>query len=563
MTSPPDTLPQDLACASPMPRPDPAPEELTDTPNAPTDAQPKANLQPKARRASRSLRDALQEGIARDAHVHGHNSQEGNSQAPAAAQVLAGANQERPLQAAKPAQDAEDEQSGSFKNTSTPPVSAPLEVAPSPLGEPLPAPLPVPLGVSDPRQAAQAGSMEWIDVDVIEDNPYQPRLSMDEAELRSLIASISQRGQLQPCMARPHPEHRGRFQLVVGHRRKEAVRRGASAGYGRPDAARRGGQLMCVVRDLDDEAMLDAAFAENEERSDFSVFDRAHYFKHKQRMASEKLNPGSRKLLSFEALAQREKFAISPRMIRHIVDALELPTPVQEELARTDLNAPQAGEQPEESEAPRAQRPNEKHCRALLMLQGPASPDSATSRSATPEQEALLRAIKAERLSGNEALRRAEAFRHRREKAQPDTKKAQQDTQEAHTQAHGAQQGTSSGASKGRLPSSGLPPHPHPTVVLPIGTPSALAKGSNGRDGLSLLQVGSGSLEEEPEGAIEANAAQTLALVRQAVTLARQALEEAPQDIAPTLDPEDSLIQDIDALWEAAQQLRARVIRVP
>lgn len=559
MTSPPDTSPQDLACDPPMPRPEPAPEEITDTPNAPTDAQPKANLQPKARRASRSLQDALQEGIARDAHVHGHNSQERNFQAPAAAQVLAGANQERPLQAAKPAQDAEDKQSRSFKNTSSPPVSAPSEVAPSSLGEPLPAPL----GVSDPRQAAQAGSMEWIDVDLIEDNPYQPRLSMDETELRSLIASINQRGQLQPCMARPHPEHRGRFQLVVGHRRKEAVRRGASAGSGRPDAARRGGQLMCVVRDLDDEAMLDAAFAENEERSDFSVFDRAHYFKHKQRMASEKLNPGSRKLLSFEALAQREKFAISPRMIRHIVDALELPAPVREELARTDLNHSQAGEQPEESEAPRAQRPNEKHCRALLMLQGPASPDSATSRSATPEQEALLRAIKAERLSGNEALRRAEAFKHRREKAQPDTNKAQQDTQEAHTQAHGAQQGTYGGPSKGRLSSPGLPPHPQLTVVLPIGTDLPLAKSSDGRDELSLLQVGSSSLEEEPEGAIEAKAAQTLALVRQAATLARQALEEAPQDIAPTLNPEDSLIQDIDALWEAAQQLRARVIRVP
>jgi ParB/RepB/Spo0J family partition protein len=280
-----------------------------------------------------------------------------------------------------------------------------------------------------PPRSAQAveerSPARWIDISLLDDNPYQPRLTMDQAELEGLVNSINSHGQVVACTARPHPHRRGRFQLAQGHRRKEAVKLGANAGAILPDAASYIGQVLCVVQDRSDEQMLDAAFEENEQRAGFSVFDRANYYLLKQRMLTEKLNPGSTfaasspedsdsgdpdnakatrrpiKLVSFESLVTAEKLPITARMIRNLVEVLHLPQSIQNRLPGINLSDQEG----------RVVRPNEKHCRALLSLQPAGQVDPKKPPNAS--QKRLLEMIEAEKLSGNEALRRAEEMRRK------------------------------------------------------------------------------------------------------------------------------------------------------
>ncbi len=241
-----------------------------------------------------------------------------------------------------------------------------------------------------PAGAGQAvrESGEWVEIELLDDSPFQPRLRLSHNKLASLVDSMNAQGQIQAAEARPHPTRRGRYQLSVGHRRKAAVKAGANAGIRKPNPHQYIGKLRVEIVPLTDEQMLDRAFAENEEREDFSVFDLANYY----RMLRE-ITPGTvpGQAPSWEGLVtirkqERRPLPHSARHIRRIVEALELPEAVRERLA--ELNLGESEERPVTA--------NEKHVRALRLL-------------ARPDQEELLAAIEAEKLSGNEALRRAEA----------------------------------------------------------------------------------------------------------------------------------------------------------
>ena len=70
------------------------------------------------------------------------------------------------------------------------------------------------------RQAAAQPRVEDIPVDLIDDFPNHPfKVRMDGAMVR-LVESVGQYGVLEPCLIRPKPD--GRYEMVAGHRRKEA-----------------------------------------------------------------------------------------------------------------------------------------------------------------------------------------------------------------------------------------------------------------------------------------------------------------------------------------------------
>lgn len=60
--------------------------------------------------------------------------------------------------------------------------------------------------------------------DVLEPNPFQPRLTFDEAELVELAASIEDHGQLTPIDVRPKPGCHGAYQIADGERRWRATK---------------------------------------------------------------------------------------------------------------------------------------------------------------------------------------------------------------------------------------------------------------------------------------------------------------------------------------------------
>jgi ParB family chromosome partitioning protein len=108
--------------------------------------------------------------------------------------------------------------------------------------------------------AASAGTPvgRMVPIDQIDPNPNQPRQVM--GDLSELIASIGEKGILEPLVVRQRGE---RFQIVAGERRYQAA-----VQVGLRD-------LPVVIRDVDDMEMLELALIENLQRKDLTPFEEA------------------------------------------------------------------------------------------------------------------------------------------------------------------------------------------------------------------------------------------------------------------------------------------------
>ncbi len=95
-----------------------------------------------------------------------------------------------------------------------------------------------------------------IAIDLIDPNPNQPRQVM--GDLAELIASITEKGIIEPLVVRPRGS---RFQIIAGERRYQAsVQVGLL-------------ELPVVIRDVDDTEMLELALIENLQRKDLTPFE--------------------------------------------------------------------------------------------------------------------------------------------------------------------------------------------------------------------------------------------------------------------------------------------------
>ncbi len=102
-------------------------------------------------------------------------------------------------------------------------------------------------------------------LDLIDDNPHQPRENIDAAALVELTASIKVSGILQPVLLRPVAN---RYQLVAGHRRTAAAR---AAGLT---------TIPAIIRsDTTEETQAEWAIIENVQRQDLNPLERAKAYK--------------------------------------------------------------------------------------------------------------------------------------------------------------------------------------------------------------------------------------------------------------------------------------------
>jgi len=60
-----------------------------------------------------------------------------------------------------------------------------------------------------------------VDVNLVDPNPFQPRMEMDEAAFEELKRSVKERGIIQPVAVRPGKN--GRYELIAGERRLRAA----------------------------------------------------------------------------------------------------------------------------------------------------------------------------------------------------------------------------------------------------------------------------------------------------------------------------------------------------
>lgn len=107
-------------------------------------------------------------------------------------------------------------------------------------------------------RGAPIGKM--IAIEKLEPNPQQPRVDM--GELEDLIASIKEKGILEPLLVRP-ADVGGRYMIISGERRYRA---GLEAGLR---------EVPCIEMNVDDRNVAEIALIENLQRKDLTAYEEA------------------------------------------------------------------------------------------------------------------------------------------------------------------------------------------------------------------------------------------------------------------------------------------------
>ena len=117
------------------------------------------------------------------------------------------------------------------------------------------------------REAAAQPRVEDIPVELIDDFPDHPfKVCMDGAMVR-LVESVGQYGVLEPCLIRPKPD--GRYEMVAGHRRKEAC-----IMADRPS-------IRCIVQEMTDDQAVIIMVDSNLHREEILPSEKAFAYKMK------------------------------------------------------------------------------------------------------------------------------------------------------------------------------------------------------------------------------------------------------------------------------------------
>jgi ParB family transcriptional regulator, chromosome partitioning protein len=108
--------------------------------------------------------------------------------------------------------------------------------------------------------ASSAGSPigRMIPIDQIDPNPNQPRRVM--GDLSELMASIAEKGIIEPIIVR---QRGNRFQIIAGERRYQAA---IQVGLR---------EIPIVIREVDDNEIIEIALVENLQRKDLTAFEEA------------------------------------------------------------------------------------------------------------------------------------------------------------------------------------------------------------------------------------------------------------------------------------------------
>jgi len=164
---------------------------------------------------------------------------------------------------------------------------------------------------AEPPQPGE--TVSEIGVDIVDANPFQPRIEFDETELKELADSIKAQGLLQPITVRPTAD--GRYQLVAGERRLRATRN-----LGRTT-------IKAIVRKVTDKQLLELSLVENLLRTDLNDIEVA--------IALQKLQ----NTYGYTTTQLAEVTGKSRPAVSNTLRLLELPPGVQDKIREQRLTA--------------------------------------------------------------------------------------------------------------------------------------------------------------------------------------------------------------------------------
>ena len=121
-------------------------------------------------------------------------------------------------------------------------------------------------GMQPVAPGAPVAGVDEITLKNIRANPAQPRRTFPEDAMEELVASIKQRGVLQPILLRPDPDAPNRYQVVAGERRWRAAQRAGLT------------TIPAVVRDVDELELLEVGIIENVQRTDLNPIEEAEAY---------------------------------------------------------------------------------------------------------------------------------------------------------------------------------------------------------------------------------------------------------------------------------------------
>ena len=120
------------------------------------------------------------------------------------------------------------------------------------------------LSTSNNQSEANNG-IQKINISQVIPNPLQPRKNFKDEELKELSSSIKNQGLIQPIIVKPTDDNQ--FQIIAGERRWRACQLNGMH------------EVDCVIKDLDDTNVLEAALIENIQREDLNVIEEANAYK--------------------------------------------------------------------------------------------------------------------------------------------------------------------------------------------------------------------------------------------------------------------------------------------
>ncbi|MFZ0850392.1 MAG: ParB/RepB/Spo0J family partition protein [Hyphomicrobiaceae bacterium] len=218
------------------------------------------------------------------------------------------------------------------------------------------------------------GEQRMVGIDQLHRSQLNPRRDFGDAELAELADSIRTKGLLQPIIARPDA-NRGGYEIVAGERRWRAAQR---AGIH---------QVSIIVRDLNDQELLEVALIENVQRSDLNAIEEA---------------TGYNDLTERFGYTQEQLADVIGKSRSHIANTLrllKLPPAVRSLVATGALTAGHAralvGRDDAESLAQRivAQDLNVRAVEALVQNEAKSGDSSTASSRRGPDKDADTRAF--------------------------------------------------------------------------------------------------------------------------------------------------------------------------
>jgi ParB family transcriptional regulator, chromosome partitioning protein len=117
--------------------------------------------------------------------------------------------------------------------------------------------------IPEPEAPAVPAAAAEVPISALDANPFQPRSAMDPERLAELTASVRESGIVQPILVRRRGE---RYQIIAGERRFRAAQATGLA------------TVPVMVRDVDDEHLLELALVENIQREELNPIEEAQAF---------------------------------------------------------------------------------------------------------------------------------------------------------------------------------------------------------------------------------------------------------------------------------------------